>query len=602
MNHRPRLVTISALIFAVSTILLSFGVAAQGASPISHSSAKAPTVTISPLNGTLTALPRTQISFLGAAAKSLSSISVVGSSSGRHSGHLHSYASATGASFIPHQPFAAGEQVTVHAKLKTSGSTRSLSTSFTVAQAAVISQNEFPPVLGTPADLQNFQSRPDLHPPTVNVSQATSGIAPGYVFASPAFGPGQYGPMIFDNAGKLTWFKALPSGDDATDFRTQTYKGKQVLTWWQGRTLQFGFGLGENVVMDNRYKTVATVKAGNGLRADEHEFTLNPDGSALVLAYSPVITSLTSAGGPASGIVLDGIIQRIDVKTGLVMWEWHSLGHVDVSESYSKLPGLATNPYDYFHINSVTTDKHGNFLISARNTSTLYDINARTGALAWRLGGKKSSFTLGAGVPFAFQHNAEWQPDGNISLFDDEGAPPVKPPSRAEVIKLDLKAKTATLVGQFIRTSAPLATGSQGNAQSLSNGNWMVGWGGLPNMTEFNSQGQVVFDAQFPKGENSYRVYRESWSGQPTDSPAVAAKTSGGRTTLNVSWNGATAVTSWKVLTGSSPSSLSAVSSATTSGFETTVTTAAAPYVQVQALSASGKTLGSSKAIAPTTG
>jgi hypothetical protein len=597
MNHCKRLAALS--------LLLVFGLAAQASAST--------TVTISPLPGTLTALPQTQISFLGAPVKELRGISVIGSSSGLHKGHLRSYASAVGASFIAHQPFTPGERVSVRAKLSGAGvKTRSLSTSFTIAQPAAISQNEFPPAPGTPADLQSFQSRPDLQPPTVTVHQAPgAGVAPGYVFASPALGPGQYGPMIFDNAGKLTWFKPLASGDDATDFRTQTYQGKKVLTWWQGRTLQFGFGLGKDVVMNNRYKTLATVNAGNGLQADEHEFTLNPDGSALVLAYSPVRASLASAGGPASGIVLEGIIQRIDVKTGLVMWEWHSLGHVDVSESYSKLPGDPANPYDYFHINSVTTDKHGNFLVSARNTWALYDINAHTGAVTWRLAGKKSSFTLGAGVAFAYQHNAEWLPNGDISLFDDEGAPPVKPPSRGELVKLDLKAKTATLDGQLVRGSGPLITTSQGNMQSLPGGGWMVGWGGLPNFTEFNSQGQIVFDAQLPKGENSYRVYRESWSARPTVAPAIAARTIVAQGAVSppspnmvvyASWNGATAVASWQVLAGPSAAHLAVVASTPRSGFETAITTAQAAVVEVRALSAAGKTLGTSKAISPTSG
>ena len=391
------------------------------------------------------------------------------------------------------------------------------------------------------------------------------------MFAAPFLGPGQWGPMIFDNAGNLVWFRPLQAGEDAADFRTQTYRGKNDLTWWQGRTLQLGYGLGEDVIANANYKTVAVVKAGNGLQADEHEFTLTPQGSAYVLAYSPVQTSLSSAGGPASGLALDGVIQEIDIHTGLVMWEWHSLGHVDVSESYSKLPGLATNPYDYFHINSLTTDGHGNILISARNTWALYQISARTGAVIWRLGGKKSTFTLGAGVPFAYQHNALWLGNGEISLFDDEGAPPVKPPSRGEVIKLDQKAKTATLAGQLVRTPGPLITGSQGNVQSLPGGGWMVGWGGLPNLTEFNAHGEIVYDAQLPAGENSYRVYREPWSGQPTEPPAIVAKTTGATTAVYASWNGATTVASWQLLTGSSATHLTAVSTTPRSGFETTI-------------------------------
>jgi outer membrane protein assembly factor BamB len=587
MNHCRRLAPLS--------LVAMLGLCAQ---------ASAAAVTISPLPGTPTALPQTQISFLGASAGSLSSISVVGSLSGRHGGRLRSYSSAIGASLLPSKPFSPGEQVTVHATWTSSkGRRSSLSTSFTVAQPGVVPLTEFPTTPGKPADVQSFQSQPALHPATVTVRRpAGAGSAPGYLFAAPFLGPGQYGPMIFDSAGNLVWFRPLPAGEDAGGLRTQNYHGKTDLTWWQGRTITLGYGLGEDVIANSNYKTVAVVKAGNGLQTDEHEFIVTPQGSAYVLAYSPVQTNLTSAGGPASGLALDGVIQEIDIHTGLVMWEWHSLGHVDLSESYSKPPALPTSAFDYFHINSLTTDSHGNILISARNTWALYELNAHTGAVIWRLGGKRSTFALGAGVQFAYQHNALWLANGEISLFDDEGAPPVKPPSRGEVIRLDQHAKTATLAEQLVRTSGPLITTSQGNLQSLPGGGWMIGWGGLPNLTEFNANGEIVYDAQLPAGENSYRVYREPWSGQPREPPAVVARTTGATMTVYASWNGATTVASWQLLTGSSATHLSAVSTTPKAGFETVLTAAPAAFVQVRALGASGTPLASSKTLQPTSG
>jgi hypothetical protein len=566
--------------------------------------ASASTVTISPLPGTPTAMPGTQISFLGAPAAALSSISVIGSVSGHHTGQLRSYSSATGASFLPSTPFTPGERVTVRASLKSStGALSSLSSAFTIAQPGVVAVSEFPSVPGGPADVQSFQSQPELHPPSVTVhQQAGAGSAPGDIFAAPFLGPGQYGPMIFDSAGNLVWFHPLPAGQDATDFRTQIYHGKNDLTWWQGRTIQLGYGLGKDVIADANYKAVAVVKAGNGLKTDEHEFTITPQGSAYILAYSPVQSDLSSAGGPAHGLAVEGVIQEIDIHTGLVMWEWHSLANVALSESYSKTPALAGGAYDYFHINSLTSDSHGNLLISARNTWTLYDISARSGHVMWRLGGKKSTFALGPGVAFAYQHNAQWLPDGDISLFDDEGAPPVRPPSRGEIVKLDLKTKRATLAGQLVRAPGPLSTGSQGDVQSLPGGGWMVGWGGLPNLTEFNAQGQVLYDAQLPVGEDSYRVYREPWVAQPVSAPAIAARTIGSADTVYASWNGATTVDSWQLLTGAGATHLSAVSTTPRSGFETTIPAPGAAFFQVRALSASGRVLGSSQVVAPSAG
>ena len=68
--------------------------------------------------------------------------------------------------------------------------------------------------------------------------------------------------------------------------------------------------------------------------------------------------------------------------------------------------------------------------------------------------------------------------------------------------------------------------------------------------------------------------------------------------TVYASWNGATEVASWRVLAGPSTHQLSAVTAAPNAGFETALhTPAAAAYVQVQALSASGAVLGTSSAI-----
>jgi Arylsulfotransferase (ASST) len=591
MNNRKRLPALSLLL--AGPLLATLGIAVQ---------ASAATVTISPLPGTPTAMPQTQISFLGASAKALRSISVVGSSSGRHRGRLRSYASAPGASFLPNKSFTPGERVTVHARWSIGKRARSLSTFFTIAHPVRPPTAEFPTVPGTPADIQSFQSEPRLHPPTVTIHQAATSVAAGYVFAAPFQGPGQYGPMILDNAGRVVWFHKVPSGDDAADFKLQSYRGHEDLTWWQGKTINLGYGLGEGVIADSAYHTVAVVKAGNGLPTDEHEFTVLGNGAALITAYSPVQADLSAAGGPSSGVAVDCAVQEIDIHTGLVMWEWHSLGHVDVSESYSKPPTTPTGYYDYFHVNSVEPLKNGNLLISARNTWALYDLSVHTGTVIWRLGGKKSSFALGAGVQFAWQHDARMLPNGEISLFDDEGAPPIHPPTRGEFIRLDAKAKAATLAGQLVRTSGPLITSSQGDVQALPNGNWMLGWGGLPNFTEFNSEGQIVLDGQFPSGEDSYRVYREPWSGQPATPPAIAARTTGATTAVYASWNGATRVASWQLLTGSSTGHLAAVSTTPKTGFETVIPAPAAAVFQVRALSAAGKVLGTSHAVRPTRG
>ena len=176
------------------------------------------------------------------------------------------------------------------------------------------------------------------------------------------------------------------------------------MTWSEGQ------GLGGvqttptvNYILDSSYQVVATVRAGNGYNADSHEFRLTPYGTALITIYNPVPYDLSPYGGPKEGTVVDGIAQEIDVATGRVVFEWHSLDHVGIDESHGVVPA-ANTPYDYFHINAVNLDPDGNLLVSSRAAWTVYKIDHRTGDILWRLGGKKSDFALGEGVQFAYHH------------------------------------------------------------------------------------------------------------------------------------------------------------------------------------------------------
>ena len=74
-------------------------------------------VDVSPAPGSRTANPHSQISFLGAPAKEIRSVTVSGSASGAHAGRLRAYTQGDGASFVPDKPFAAGETVEVRARI-----------------------------------------------------------------------------------------------------------------------------------------------------------------------------------------------------------------------------------------------------------------------------------------------------------------------------------------------------------------------------------------------------------------------------------------------------------------------------------------------------
>jgi hypothetical protein len=456
----------------------------------------------------------------------------------------------------------------------------------------------------TDARVTTLDSRPDLRPPRVTVKQAGPAGHDRLVLVTPRAGPvaqkrasHQQGPMILDQAGRVVWFKSLADGSPATDLEVQTYQGEPVLTWWQGPATASGSGNGEAVIVDRSYETVATVEAGNGYGMDLHEFHLTDRDTALVTIYHRERRDLSAIGGGTDAQVTEGVVQEIDVATGKVLFEWHSLDHVTPSESDRPVPTAAEESFDYFHVNSVEEDGRNRLLISARNTSTIYEVDKRTGEVLWRLGGKRSDFTMAAGTHFALQHDARRVAADEIQLFDNEDQTTTKTPSSALVLRLDRTRMRATAVRRVPHPDG-LAAESQGSVQALPDGGLFIGWGSTAAFSRVDADRSFVFDALLPSGYDTYRARLQAWSARPDTAPAVSATGDDGKLRVAVSWNGATDVASWQVLAGESGSTTLGAPVAW-AGLETTFSLpATADHVRVRALDADGRTLATSAAVA----
>ena len=353
-------------------------------------------------------------------------------------------------------------------------------------------------------------------PPVTVLTKGTDN-GNGDVFLAPQGRQYGTGAEIVSITGKVLWFRRLPAGTLATDFRTQTYLGKPVLTWFQINR----DGGGEGVICNARYRQIATVKPANGYAPDFHEFLITPQNTALILADAPGTANLTSLGLSAHQLVNDGIVQEIDIKTGKLLFQWDSAGHVPYSDSHAPMPQPG-QPWDWFHINAVHLDTDGNLLISSRFTWTIYKVNLHTGAMMWQLGGKHSTFAIkaapgqkldSAGEIFAFQHDPEALGGNVYTVFDNEsdGQQTLYPSSRAVTISLDLATGTATLI-KSVNQPEGLTAGATGSAQPTKNGDLFVSWGGLSYLSEFSPSGKLLFNAKLPDGVATYRGYRLPWN------------------------------------------------------------------------------------------
>jgi EmrB/QacA subfamily drug resistance transporter len=501
----------------------------------------------------------------------------------------------------------------------------------------------------------SFQSAPGLHPPKIRVTRPTdsSSLAPGYIFTADFYSLneppmiGQSGPLILDSHLQPVWFDPLPEKVVASNLSLQSYQGKPTLAWWQGVVTKTGSTeSGEDVLANRHYQPIARLRGADGWVITLHELAVQGE-DAWVTANRNFAMDLSKYGGAYNGAMIDSAVQEYNLRTGKLLYNWDALHHIGLSDSYATLP---TNgfPWDAYHVNSVQLVGGDRFLVSMRNTWAAYLVNIKTGKIEWTLGGRHSSFKFGRSAAFQWQHDvvlhggAVAQTGGTsgssatdtagassssatsaapssttLTLFDDHccqltgGGTNVKAtgPSRGLVLKLDLSTHTAALAAQYIRASS-FAADYMGDTQPLAGGNVFVGWGSEPYFSEYSGSGRLLLDAELPWPDLTYRATLESWVGLPLSPPAGAARSADGLTTVYASWNGATRVASWEVLSVADPAPPSSGSRAAThpivvakavkSGFETAIPLprslpASPSSFEVRALDGRGRAIGTSK-------
>ncbi len=375
-------------------------------------------------------------------------------------------------------------------------------------------------------------------PPPLTFLTPNGPVGNGDIFITPTGDTGAYanGAEILSRSGKVIWFHPAPSGESDFDFRTQTYDGQPVLTFVQGTGLG-ATATNTDYIYNDHYQEIASFSAGNGLTTDIHEFFITPWNTALITAVSQQAVNLSSIGGLTDQQVLEGSVQEIDIKTGKVLFQWNAQDHIPYSDSEQPLPTTAGSPWDWYHINAVHLGPNGTILVDSRDSWTTTDVNLSNGSVNWIIGGKASTFKQVAGPGqtlndandlFAWQHDPEWLGNDEISIFDDESAGTANTGqnvittgavSRVEYITLNFQTDTATLVKSDPQPES-LSASSQGNAQPLPGGGAFVGWGNLNYISQFDGAGNLLFNAEFPTGVNTYRAYFLPWNPGPFRPPA----------------------------------------------------------------------------------
>lgn len=526
-----------------------------------------------------------------------------GSRSGTHTGQTLLADDHQTVIFKPSDPFTAGEHVQVDisaVRVDAANDFQALSYTFDVASnqqpgsvpagppPANPPRSAFPTFLTVPQDIPHFTI-------SASVPDANEGdilVAPFYWTGSSV---GSY-LLILTQGGQLVYFQSMANELAGFDFKVQP---DGLLSYFSQKDSTF-------YVMDSHYKVVDEYKAGDGYTADLHDLQLLPNGDALLMIYDAETVDMSQVvpGGQQKATVTGLVIQEQDPSKN-VIFEWRSWDHFSFSNSTAV---LTAQQIDLVHGNALAPSNDGNLLLSSRNLSEITKINLLTGVVMWRLGGKANMFEFINGEPFAFQHDVRQLPDGDITVFDNQGTTQNPAPSQAIEYRIDEVNKTATVVWNFTHAPEVFAT-FMGNTQRLGSGNTFMSWGApfthsgfsYFSMTEVTPENQPVLDFVLDQPYVSYRAFLFPWHGFPETEPALAATGDASGLTLGYSWNGATEVGSYRVYGGSCPKALALIEQRAKTDFENQSHLSGLPqgecYFQVAALDQNGNEMARSKVI-----
>ncbi|PYI29137.1 hypothetical protein BP00DRAFT_427835 [Aspergillus indologenus CBS 114.80] len=477
------------------------------------------------------------------------------------------------------------------------------------------------------SDLMSFVTLPEIRALKFDIAYYDRpAVSPGYWFVAPygvidpeaptkQWKPCQVGPYIYDADGVLIWAgSCMFDNRNIFDFKAvNNIDNESHLSF----ILQHGYNSGASdkgygYILDQHYEPENVVAVTNDLGTfNMHEFNVLDGGkTALACAYRNEYVDLGDLGRPNEyGWIVTGGLVELDIATGEVLFEWNSLGYIPIHESVkvnADWPASNEPGWDYVHVNAADKNAAGDYLLSARFTSTIYLISGEDGRIIWRLGGKYSDFVQD--FTFSKQHHARFV-DSNathttLSFLNNasDEAENEETVSAAMFVQVDTTTMTARLLDRYDRPDGDL-TRLRGSVQRLPNGNVFVGWSERGYQSEHSPDGKVLMQANFASTRfSSYRSYKFPFVGRPSQPPDVVASVYGTdetdmATIFHVSWNGATDVASWNFYARVDRQGLPVLIGNTTKfDFETMyIAEGYLDWVSVEAVDGDGNILGTSE-------
>ncbi len=295
----------------------------------------------------------------------------------------------------------------------------------------------------------------------------TAGALPGgealngyVVFSATPYG------LVIDRTGRVVWYRSFAPGGPSLNFMagpSGVYVGRPATPDPND--------IDPFVVVAPNGDLVRTVTCGNARPLRFHDLILQTDGSAWLMCDETRTVDLTAFGGAANAAVTGTVIQRV-AAGGAVLFEWSAFDHFAFDDADS-LTLLGAN-VNWTHGNALDLDTDGNLLVSFRSLNEITKIDVQTGAIIWRMGGRRNQFAFG-GAPnpgYSRQHNVRVTGPGRFIILDNVGGPD----SRYERYLWNAGTMTAQLE-QSYGASPGVTTALGGSVQMLAPDRFLVSFG-----------------------------------------------------------------------------------------------------------------------------
>jgi hypothetical protein len=330
--------------------------------------------------------------------------------------------------------------------------------------------------VGEPLEFTTDALPPDLPRYTANGSDPS----PGYIVFAAAT-PSPYG-IVIDNTGRVAWYRRFANGPGLSFMaqpngryfvRPITPDPTDIEPWLE---------------LDPLGNVTHTFGCALGLPSRLHDLIAEPNDGYWLMCDETRTMDLTAVGGAGNARVMGTGLQHI-AADGTLLFQWSPFDHFAITDvDLAERTGPNVN---WTHGNSLDFDADGNLLVSFRNLGEITKIDARTGAVIWRLGGNRNQFTFdGTPTPaFSRQHSVRANAPGALLLLDNLGNPSE---SRAEHYALDERARTARLIRSHAAVPA-VVTQIGGSVQRLPGGRTLVSFGTTGRVEEYDAAGRVVW-------------------------------------------------------------------------------------------------------------